>query len=70
MALLETILISIQNAAIAGGFRNIIGYGRVSLEDGKVSKYEWRMLGIKFTEAMLYTTTLSLLGAALIFPSI
>lgn len=63
MAILETILIALQNTLVAGGFRNLIGYTRVSLEDGRISKYEWRMLGIKFTEALLYTTALSLLGA-------
>ncbi len=54
-------VLNILLAAIAAGvFRNVLGYLKTALEDGKISKYEWTMLGSKMVEALLLTVALTI----------
>lgn len=56
-------IISLLETAIAAGFfRNFLGYFKTSLEDGKLSKYEIKMLVSTMLEAVLLTSVLSLYG--------
>lgn len=58
MALFEQLLQTLIAAIAGGAFRNVTGYLKTALEDGKIEKYEWKMLGSKMVEAVFLTVAL------------